>query len=196
MGHPHAKIAVPSACATRQGPGSAGTHVAQSRSMLTQPAASPDHVRDQLLADHRRLEDLFKQLLAAFAANDRERIQPLWGEFDALLTAHFEAEEKFLIPALAATNQRAASALYAEHEHLRARLIELGAGIDLHIVRFEAAHAFIDELRAHALHEDKALYRWADEHLSKADRALLLSVLVDTLYARLREIPRPAPLRS
>lgn len=161
--------------------------------MDTQPAASPDEIHDQLLADHRRLEDLFTRLLAAFGANDRECIQSLWGEFDTLLTAHLEAEEKFMIPALARTNERAASALYAEHEHIRARLLEIGTGIDLHIIRFEAARAFIDELRAHSHHEDEVLYRWADEHLDTADRRLVLSALADALHARLWEKPAATP---
>jgi hypothetical protein len=161
--------------------------------MHTQPAAPPAYVRDQLLADHHRLEGLFKQLLAAFAANDRERIQPLWEKFDALLIAHLETEEKFLIPELARSNEPAASPLYAEHKHIRVRLMELGAGIDLHIVRFEAAHAFIDELRAHARHEDEVLYRWADEHIGEADRLSVLRALADALVGRLWEKRRPAP---
>lgn len=90
-----------------------------------------------------------------------------------------------MIPALLQVNEREARAISAEHRHIRARLTELGAGVDLHIVRLKTVRAFIDELRAHANHEDKMLYQWADEHLGESDRAILLRALVDAVVTRL-----------
>jgi hypothetical protein len=73
----------------------------------------------------------------------------------------------------------------AEHEEIRARLLELGTGVDLHIVKLDAARAFVDELRAHAEHEEKVLYHWADEHLDEAERASFLTALADAIRRRL-----------
>lgn len=146
--------------------------------MHDQPAPESQHVRHQLLADHRSLESVFEQLLAAFAADDRERIQALWTTFESTLSRHLAAEEKFLVPVLARTNPRQARAILAEHRQIRARMLELGTALDLHLVRLETARAFIDELRAHARHEDEVLYRLADDDLDEQERASLLAALV------------------
>ena len=57
-------------------------------------------IRERFLADHRRLETLLVELLAAFAADDREDIQALWTKFESNLLVHLEAEEEHLIPAM------------------------------------------------------------------------------------------------
>lgn len=137
-------------------------------------------VRDALLKDHERLERVLEQVLAAFEANDREGVATSWTRFDAQLLAHLAAEERHLIPALFRVNQRDARSLLEEHRHIRARLTELGAGVDLHIVRLAAARAFIEELRAHARHEDSLLYRWADENVADSDRMELLQAIGST----------------
>jgi hemerythrin superfamily protein len=148
-------------------------------------SANDSTIRERFLADHVELEELLTGVLRAFEADDRERIATLWNQFDTRLLAHLKTEEKYLIPALMRLNERAARAILEEHRHFRARLTELGAGVDLHIVRLKTARAFIDELRAHANHEDKMLYQWADEHLPEADRTTLLRALVDSVVARL-----------
>lgn len=134
-------------------------------------------VRDRLVQDHARIERTLGQVLAVFEANDQEGVATWWAKFDTELLAHLDAEERFLIPSLFRVNQRAARTLLEEHRHIRTRLTELGAGVDLHIVRLGSARAFIDELRAHARHEDSLLYQWADEHVEDADRGLLLNAL-------------------
>jgi hypothetical protein len=141
-------------------------------------------VRDRFLADHRRIEDLLERLLAAFEANDREDIQRLWTEFESSLLVHLEAEEKFLIPDLLRLRERDALAILAEHKHIRTRLTELGAGIDLHIVRLETARAFVEDLRAHSRRED-SLYEWADTHLAEQERTSLVGALTRAVRAAL-----------
>jgi hypothetical protein len=133
-------------------------------------------IRDRLTADHARLDDLLAQLLVAFEADDREQIQALWTAFEAGLVTHLEAEERFLIPDLLRRRERDARTILAEHTHIRTRLCELGAGIDLHIVRLSAARAFAFELRAHACHEE-GIYAWADENLGEPARASLSGAL-------------------
>jgi hypothetical protein len=82
-----------------------------------------------------------------------------------------------LIPPLLASNPRAAAAILAEHRHLRARFVELGTGVDLHIVNLRMVRAFVDELRAHAAHEDRMLYRWADEEAADSVRLPLIQAV-------------------
>ncbi len=134
-------------------------------------------VRNHFLADHRRLEALFDRLLAAIRSDDREQIASVWTEFDAGLGAHLEAEEKYLIPELARASAHDAQTILAENDQIRARLAELGTQVDLHMVRLDSARQFVQELRDHALHEDRMLYRWADEHVDETIRARLRDAL-------------------
>lgn len=133
------------------------------------------------------------QLLAAFAADDREEMARIWNEFDAGLNAHLEVEERYLIPALLRVSGRDARTIIQEHQHIRTRLGELGAALDLHIVRLDTARAFVDELRAHAAHEDAILYRWSDEHLDLEERNSLLAALLETAKHKLQERAERAP---
>jgi hypothetical protein len=143
-------------------------------------------IRDRFLEDHSELEDLFAGLLDAFEANDREGIAQLWNEFDNRLARHLETEERFMIPPLFAFRPRDARAILEEHRHIRSRLVELGCGVDLHTVRVETARGFIEELRAHARHEEDVLYRWADEHLPAIEQAHLATQLTAPLRRRAR----------
>jgi hemerythrin superfamily protein len=144
----------------------------QLRTMPTSAA-----IRDRMIADHERLESLLQAVLEAFEANDRERVAATWSEFDKTLLAHMNVEEKYLVPLLLKTKQRAAFAILREHGMIRDRLLELGAGVDLHIVKLDMVRTFIDELRAHARHEDRVLYSWADEHMGDAGRTSLAAII-------------------
>lgn len=147
------------------------------RPLDSQPVPLSTPIRDRFLADHERLDAALARLLAAFEANDQEDVARTWVEFESGLIAHLEAEETHLIPALHWASERAARVVVAEHTHIRARLTDLGAGIDLHVVRLDSVRSFIDELRAHAQSEERLLYRWGDEHLHAPDRTLLLDAL-------------------
>ena len=148
-------------------------------------AAADARVSDRFRLDHRQLEEVFQRLLDAFEADDREQVAALWTAFDAQLQAHMDAEERFFIPSLIVSNERAARAILQEHRLFRSRLMELAAQVDLHVIRLETARAFVDELRAHAAHEDKALYGWADQHLAEEKRISALSTLAGAAKARL-----------
>lgn len=125
------------------------------------------------------------RLLEAFADNDRELVSSLWAEFESGLLAHLEAEEKFMIPILLRVSERDARVLIQEHKHIRTQLSELGIGVDLHLVRLEAARSFINELQAHAQHEDSLLYRRADAELDDGERASIFESLAKNLHDRL-----------
>jgi hemerythrin superfamily protein len=134
-------------------------------------------VRQRLREDHERLEGHLEAFVAALEGDDPESVARTRARFDTELLAHLSAEEQFLIPALFRTNPREARALLAEHRHIRARLLELDADGDLHIVKAYTARAFIEELRAHARHEDSVLYRWVDEVMGGSDRQSLEELL-------------------
>jgi hypothetical protein len=147
-------------------------------------AAVTATIRDRFLADHRRLEALLEQLLAAVEANDRDAMTRLWTQFDSSLLAHLEAEERYLFPALFRVCDRDARVLGQEHRHIRSRLAELGVGIDLHTVRLDSTRDFIDELRAHARNEDRLLYQWGDAHLDEPQRMSAIAGLSAGLHAQ------------
>jgi len=145
--------------------------------MLARETSSTRPITNQLLGDHRRLEIIFEQVLAAVTAGDYQGLGLAWTDFEAGLMNHLDVEERHLVPALLKSSPRDAQAIVTEHQHIRTRLADLGAAVDLHTLRLETARGFIDELRAHAKREDAMLYRWADESLDLAERTSLFAAL-------------------
>jgi hemerythrin-like domain-containing protein len=139
-------------------------------------------LRAQLSRDHARLDRLFDETLAAFAADAREDAARLWSEFDAGLSKHMDFEEQFIIPRFAVTHPVEAEALRAEHRDIRMFLNELGVGVDLHLARCEVVASFITALRAHAAREDALMYRWAADAIAEAEEPRSIAHLRD-LYA-------------
>ena len=144
-------------------------------SMNTQGGAP--EIRERLVADHRRVDELLGRMQRAAEAKDREALSAIFTEFDAGLRSHLEAEEKFLLPSLLRDRARDGRVILEEHKHIRARLLELAAAVDLHTVRVEDVRVFGAELRAHARHEDTLLYQWADAHLGELKRLELRLVV-------------------
>jgi len=137
----------------------------------------PIDLQQRFLADHRRLEKLFTQLMEAFNADAREETQQLWSELERGLETHFTAEERFLFPSFALVDPVETGHLSAEHAALRARVADLGVGVDLKLVRADVAKDFIDGIRAHAAREDALLYRWANTALPEEAAARLAQSL-------------------
>jgi hypothetical protein len=129
-------------------------------------------LRQRLAGDHERLDQLFEALRAAFDADAPQDAARLWGELDRGLGAHMDFEERHVLPAFRAVDQREADDLLREHELIRRRLIEFGVGVDLHLLRVEVVADFIALLRAHARREDALLYRWAERELPAAAQSL------------------------
>src|SRR5690349_12411328 len=101
--------------------------------MKAAEAAAEFRVSDRFRVDHQELENLFQRLLAAFEADDREQVAGLWTQFDDQLNAHMDAEERYFIPSLVVTNERAARAILQEHKLFRTRLMEFASQVDLHV---------------------------------------------------------------
>lgn len=134
-----------------------------------------------LARDHQRLDALFERLLAAFHADARSELCPLWTEFDSRLRAHLALEEEHILPELARVDPVEARALIEEHVQIRQRLSELDIAVDLHLARQPAIGALVELLRAHAKREDELMYRWAASHIEPAKQRTIISALRRTL---------------
>ena len=145
--------------------------------MHASSVAPAPSIREHFLADHRRLEDLFERVLDAFENGVREELSILWTQFETELERHMSAEERFLLPSFARAFPDEAKALLAEHQTFRRKLVELGVGVDLHIVRLVVANELVASLRAHAHREDRLLYKWGDENLESRERSFLFRAL-------------------
>ena len=142
--------------------------------MTTSEARSTESIRDRLAADHVRLDALFADVLQRLALNDREETRAAWNEFDRALNDHLEAEETLILPAFAVDHPDEASSIRAEHEKIRAQLLDLGVAVDLHFIREDVAEDFVRTLREHAHREDAMMYRWAEQHLENAVRTAIV----------------------
>jgi hypothetical protein len=81
-------------------------------------------------------------------------------------------EERHVLPAFRAVDKREADDLLREHHLIRCRLMDLGVGVDLHLLRVEVVADFIAVLRAHARREDALMYHWAERELPESEQAV------------------------
>ncbi len=143
------------------------------------PLAPELTIRDHFSDDHRCLEGLFVKVAAAIADEGPEAAARSWAEFERSVSAHIDGEEGLLFPRLLAARPREARALLAEHNHLRARLAELFVGFNRGSMSLRTAVAFLEELRAHARHEETVLYPWATKHFTQAESKALFERLAE-----------------
>jgi hemerythrin-like domain-containing protein len=123
-------------------------------------------IQSRLIMDHEDLDVLLDQLIAAYETNDREIAASAYAEVEHRLFAHFEVEEHALFPEFARTQPAETKRLLEEHRWIRARVEELGVGVDLHATRVGAIRELVQMLRSHASRENALLYRWADQTFS------------------------------
>jgi hemerythrin superfamily protein len=138
-------------------------------------------LRNLLALDHKRLDDVFNALIAAFEGDAREAVRHLWKTFEAALEAHFELEEKLIFPEFAKIAPAEVTALAREHAELRSKLSMLGLGVDLHLTRDQAVIGFVRRLRAHAKREDALLYLWAQSNLAEDSQSALRARLLEAV---------------
>lgn len=125
----------------------------------------------RLLDDHLHLAALCNRIVAEFEAGDREACDDAFRHLEHELEAHLNFEEQELLPRFALTHPVEAAALLADHKRFRARLTELGIGIDLHLTRCNAVRSLVIDLAEHARHEGEVLYRWAERELDPETRS-------------------------
>jgi hemerythrin-like domain-containing protein len=161
---------------------------------MTQTTMNRDSLRALLARDHEQLDRLFEELLNALRGDAREEALRLWSQFEEGLARHMEFEEKSILPALQKLEPKEAQDLLDEHAKIRARLAELGVGVDLHLIRPEIVSEFIEQLRRHARREDALCYRWAERHLGESERDRLAGALeaAQAVRQRLSELRRRA----
>jgi hypothetical protein len=109
---------------------------------------------------HRALESLFAKVIGVIEAGAADRLTDVWTSAERTLLEHFEAEERTLLTDLLVARPREARVVLEEHAYLRRRLVQLRAMLPA--LSLEAARTFLDELRAHGRHEERALYTWAE----------------------------------
>lgn len=120
-----------------------------------------------MVRSHQALGNLYDCLLEAMEV-DAPTLRDLWSQLDRGLTAHMEAEERFVLPSFAKVDRAEAVALLRDHGQIRELLLELGVAVDLHELRYERSRELVELLRSHAGREDNLLYRWADQNLDTA----------------------------
>jgi hypothetical protein len=114
-------------------------------------------------SEHDEINALFDLTLAAFRRGDRDEAREAFTTFEQRLEAHLAYEDDVLLPSLRRDHPAEAAELAAEHHRIRARLMELGVCVELHLARASWVAEFIDLLRGHARREDALLHRWASE---------------------------------
>lgn len=127
---------------------------------MTNPALQGP--KDALTADHARLEEIILRLRARVHAGDAPDVVGPWREFESGLREHMDAEERHLLPLFEAEEPDEAAWIRQDHVELRAKLDEMGYGVELHNVREPAITDLVDRIHAHSAREEALLYRWAD----------------------------------
>lgn len=154
---------------------------------LERPAGGAAALATLLRADHAMLRMRFEVLLSALRAGARSEATRLWFEFDGELQAHFDLEERYLLPKLELVRPAEAAAVREQHVDLRRQLERLGTGFEPDGTREAAVAAFSAALGAHAQSEEVLLHPLAECQLSERDRAAIRALLLD---ARSRFVAR------
>ena len=116
-----------------------------------------------MLDDHAEIEALVGDVTNAFRCGDRAVAAEAYGRLEKRLLAHIAREDELFLAVLERSDPDEASALAAEHAKIRARLFELGVGVELHYTRDTVIAELVEMLRIHARREEALLYRWAEE---------------------------------
>jgi len=149
---------------------------------------SPGGLRALLVRDHQELDHLFEALLDALQADARQEALQLWTAFDDGLCQHMALEEEELLPLLRRHDPQEVEALLREHDEIRAKLAELGVGVDLHEIRVQTVSDFIEQLRRHAQREDALAYRWSQQNLPSASEDVVRKALAAARALRQRAL--------
>lgn len=134
-------------------------------------------IADRLNQHHQRLAALLSELSDAAAGADAPTLHRIWQEAEDGLRAHFDAEERLLLPLLRRARAEECAEIVREHAQLKALLDDVGLQVELHIVRRDRIEALIQRLRAHAQREDEGIYRWCETELSVEEARHLGGVL-------------------
>ena len=135
-----------------------------------QPNAQAEEL--SLLAEHRRLDREFDELVRRAETGDWRDCDAIWDGFCSSLEQHMAYEERRLFPTYALTGESAAEAvqkLREEHKDLRQRLQNIGVAIQLHATRAEELRELVRVLREHVEYEGQTLYPWLDAQAAQRE---------------------------
>jgi len=122
----------------------------------------------RLTRDHQELDAILRCLAQDARAPLTGAVQATWAAFEDKLIRHMDAEDRFLLPLLEASDPGEVARIRLEHARIRDALTELGVAVELHTVRESHLSELIALLEAHARHENAALYRLAGVKASAA----------------------------
>jgi hemerythrin-like domain-containing protein len=125
-------------------------------------------IATRLTQDHQDLDSLLRRLAEDAEAPEPGALEKTWTIFESKLIRHMEAEERFLLPLLEASNAAELTRIRLEHARIRDILTELGVAVELHTVRAADVTELVNLLHAHAKHENTALYQLAGDKASRA----------------------------
>ncbi len=127
-----------------------------------------NQVAARFAQDHRELDSILRCLAQDAEAPVAGVLESSWDAFEQRILRHMQAEEQYLLPLVEVSNPLEVERTRGEHIKIRDLLAELGLAIQLHAVRASDIYNLIDLLRAHAKHEDEALYQLAGNKASVA----------------------------
>lgn len=161
--------------------------------MLT-PTAH-DHPATQgpplLFADHHdQIEAACDALRACAHTGDLRDVITRYRSFERAVLEHLKAEEEEILPAYARHAPADAESIRATHDELRGQLYRIGVDVELHCVREKTLDRLVTALQAHAAHEDRKMYPWAERHLTPPTRRELFKRLTHSLLALARDAER------
>lgn len=141
------------------------------------PTTSPRCPLRALMAfDFELLRESFEEFIAALEVDEYKQAQEVWHGFAARLSRRLRLEEELLLPAYAEARPVDAQLLRNDDVLLRAKLVQLGARLQLSLLRAEHLRSFVKLMRQHS-HRKDALYAWGEVHLSAQARVELLQRL-------------------
>ena len=129
----------------------------------------PDH--------HRRLEARSRALLACAQGDDPRELIASWRELETELLDHMAAEEEIILASYAKHAPEDAQRIAADHARLREIASALGLEVELHAIRIARLEKLVDALHTHGLHEDTAMYPWAQANLGEVAQHALVARL-------------------
>lgn len=145
-----------------------------------------NQVSTKLVEDHQTLDALLGQLAEEAQCSNRPALQATWSDFEKRLIAHIDAEERYLLPLIEADHPREVAQTRRDHIQIRDLIAELGLAVELHTAREPDIRRLIDLLRAHAKHEEAALYTLAGDKASSSVEHSISSTLKAVVRSALR----------
>jgi len=117
----------------------------------------PDH--------HRRLDARCQALIAQVQHGDPAAFAAPWRRLEAEILEHMAAEEDVLVPTYTVSAPEDAQRILQDHLRIRQLLVMTGAAMGARETCRACLRELVAVLAAHAAHEDKLMYPWAQRHL-------------------------------